>query len=89
MSFFLVIVIINRRVGINEELVNMVIGRLRTEDIYNQISAYPSPEHRSTALAGQAAMLFVCLYFDPSILHQQTAKMREVVDKYFPDNWVC
>lgn len=53
-----------------------------------QVSAYPLPEHRSTALATQAAMLYVILYFDPSILHTQQAKMREIVDKYFPDNWV-
>lgn len=33
-------------------------------------------------------MLYVILYFDPSILHTQQAKMREIVDKYFPDNWV-
>lgn len=66
----------------------MVLGRLRSDDIYNQISAYPFPEHRSTALATQAAMLYICLFFAPSILHTQTAKMREIVDKYFPDNWV-
>lgn len=66
----------------------MVIGRLRSDDIYNQISAYPFPEHRSTALATQASMLYVILYFDPEILHNQQAKMREIVDKHFPDNWV-
>lgn len=72
----------------NAVYVNMVLGRLRSDDVYNQISAYPFPEHRSTALATQAAMLYVSLFFAPSILHTQTAKMREIVDKYFPDNWV-
>ncbi|NXX65429.1 WASC5 protein, partial [Spizella passerina] len=76
------------RVPISETFISMVIGRLRSDDIYNQVSAYPLPEHRSTALATQAAMLYVILYFDPSILHTQQAKMREIVDKYFPDNWV-
>ncbi|XP_034058607.1 WASH complex subunit 5 [Gymnodraco acuticeps] len=77
-----------QRVPISSTLISMVIGRLRSDDIYNQVSAYPLPEHRSTALANQAAMLYVCLYFSPSILQTQQAKMREIVDKYFPDNWV-
>uniref|UniRef100_A0A3B3T2B3 WASH complex subunit 5 n=1 Tax=Paramormyrops kingsleyae TaxID=1676925 RepID=A0A3B3T2B3_9TELE len=77
-----------QRVPVNATFVSMVIGRLRSDDIYNQVSAYPLPEHRSTALANQAAMLYVCLYFYPAILHTQQAKMREIVDKYFPDNWV-
>nr|XP_033788888.1 WASH complex subunit 5 isoform X2 [Geotrypetes seraphini] len=76
------------RVPIRETFISMVIGRLRSDDIYNQVSAYPLPEHRSTALATQAAMLYILLYFEPSILHTQQAKMREIVDKYFPDNWV-
>ena len=53
-----------------------------------QISSYPSPDHRSTALATQASMLYVILYFAPHILHSQQAQMREIVDKHFPDNWV-
>uniref|UniRef100_A0A8C5DMP7 WASH complex subunit 5 n=1 Tax=Gouania willdenowi TaxID=441366 RepID=A0A8C5DMP7_GOUWI len=77
-----------KRVPISTTFISMVIGRLRSDDIYNQVSAYPLPEHRSTALANQAAMLYVCLYFSPSILQTQQAKMREIVDKYFPDNWV-
>lgn len=66
----------------------MVIGRLRSDDIYNQIASYPLPEHRSTALGTQASMLYILLYFDPEILANQPAKMREIVDKHFPDNWV-
>ncbi len=33
-------------------------------------------------------MLYVILYFSSDILHNQQAKMREIVDKHFPDNWV-
>ncbi|XP_077547549.1 WASH complex subunit strump isoform X4 [Haemaphysalis longicornis] len=77
-----------RRVTLPEAYVSMVLGRLRSDDVYNQISAYPLPEHRSMALATQAAMLYVVLYFAPEVLHHQQAKMREIVDKYFPDNWV-
>lgn len=36
----------------------------------------------------QAAMLYVVLYFAPNILNNETAKMREIVDKHFPDNWI-
>lgn len=59
------------RMPIPKEVVNMVIGRLRSDDIYNQIAAYPLPEHRSTALANQACMLYIILYFAPNILHEQ------------------
>ncbi|XP_046858069.1 WASH complex subunit 5-like [Xenia sp. Carnegie-2017] len=76
------------RVPISKTFVKMLVGRLRSDDIYNQVSSYPLPEHRSTALATQAAMLYVILYFAPDILNSQQAVMREIVDKHFPDNWV-
>eukprot|EP00013_Stygamoeba_regulata_P029964 CAMPEP_0177666190 /NCGR_PEP_ID=MMETSP0447-20121125/21451_1 /TAXON_ID=0 /ORGANISM="Stygamoeba regulata, Strain BSH-02190019" /LENGTH=1237 /DNA_ID=CAMNT_0019172325 /DNA_START=97 /DNA_END=3811 /DNA_ORIENTATION=- len=69
-------------------VVEMVISRLRSDDIYNQVSAYPVPEHRSAALATQASMLFVILFFAPELLRKRAAVMREIVDKHFPDNWV-
>lgn len=77
-----------RRVELDETFVEMIIGRLRSDDIYNQMTVYPLPEHRSTALANQAAMLYICLYFTPRKLYQQPAQMREIVDKFFPDNWI-
>ncbi|EEZ99542.1 WASH complex subunit strumpellin homolog-like Protein [Tribolium castaneum] len=77
-----------RRVPLKPKYVDIVIGHLRSDDIYGQLSVYPLPKHRSTALAHQASMLYVCLFFSPNILHSQTAIMREIVDKYFPDNWV-
>lgn len=76
------------RIPISKTVINMIIGRLRSDDIYNQISAYPLPEHRSTALATQSSMLYVILYFSPETLQDQSAVMREIVDKHFPDNWV-
>ncbi|CAH1995491.1 unnamed protein product [Acanthoscelides obtectus] len=77
-----------KRIPIKAKYVDYVIGRLRSDDIYGQISVYPSPKHRCTALANQGAMLYICLYFSPNILHSQPAIMREIVDKFFPDNWV-
>lgn len=76
------------RVPINKTFTSVVLGRLRSDDLYNQIAAYPLPEQRSTALATQASMLYVSLYFLPDLLHNQQAIMREIVDKHFPDNWV-
>lgn len=76
------------RVLLNPLYVEMVIGRLRSDDVYNQIAVYPLPEHRSTALANQAGMLYVCLFFSTTTLHKQTARMREIVDKFFADNWI-
>lgn len=77
------------RVPINALYIEMVIGRLRSDDVYNQITIYPLPEQRSTALANQAGMLYVCLFFSPAqTLHSQPARMREIVDKFFSDNWI-
>ncbi|KAF6202837.1 hypothetical protein GE061_003242 [Apolygus lucorum] len=76
------------RVPVNETLIDIVIGKLRTEDIYHQQKALPLPQHKTTALAQQSAILFVVLFFSPNTLHNQTARMREIVDKYFSDNWV-
>ena len=66
----------------------MIIGRLRTDDIYNQVRAYPRPEHRGAALSTQAAMLYIILYFAPDILEVEEATMREIVDKHFAENWI-
>jgi WASH complex subunit strumpellin len=77
------------RIPIPDEVVSMIIGRLRSDDIYLQTSYYPLPEHRSVALSTQAGMLYIILYFKPSILLREQAIMREIVDKHFPDNWIC
>lgn len=34
------------RIPLPKSVLSMVIGRLRSEDIYNQIAHYPLPEHR-------------------------------------------
>lgn len=77
-----------QRIQLDETFVEMIIGRLVADDIYNQLKVYPLPEHRTTAIANQAGMLFVCLFFSPQTLHLQNARMREIVDKFFSDNWI-
>eukprot|EP00005_Dracoamoeba_jomungandri_P006405 CAMPEP_0174262476 /NCGR_PEP_ID=MMETSP0439-20130205/12995_1 /TAXON_ID=0 /ORGANISM="Stereomyxa ramosa, Strain Chinc5" /LENGTH=1153 /DNA_ID=CAMNT_0015347191 /DNA_START=64 /DNA_END=3525 /DNA_ORIENTATION=- len=77
-----------KRIKLPEEMIEMLIGRLRTDDIYNQMQCYPLPEHRSTALANQSSILYVILYFAPHLLQEEQAAMREIVDKHFSDNWV-
>ncbi|CAL8094255.1 unnamed protein product [Orchesella dallaii] len=77
------------RVSVDSLYVQMVIGTLRSDDIYNQIgSAYPFPEHRTTALSTQASMLVVSLFFYPKVLISDNPMMREITDKFFCDNWV-
>jgi WASH complex subunit strumpellin len=76
------------RYKLKMDVVNQIIGRLRTDDLYNQMNAFPQPEHRSHALSNQAAMLYILLYFKPDILNNEQAIMREIVDKFFPDNWI-
>ena len=43
---------------------------------------YPAPEHRTVALAQQAAELYLALYFVPQVLHKDPALMRTLVDRY-------
>jgi WASH complex subunit strumpellin len=69
-------------------LVAMVIGRLRTDDLYNHVPHYPNPDHRSTALAAQGALLYIILHWSPNILHREMSTMRELVDRHYADNWV-
>lgn len=76
------------RVPVPQNLVTQLIGRLRSEDLYSMLQYYPQPGERSTGLAAQSSMLYVLLFFVPQILRQETAMMREIVDKHFPDNFV-
>ena len=78
-----------KRFQVDRDVVEMVISRLKSDDLYRATTvAFPSPEHRSIALANQASMLFVCLHFMPNLLTSNQPAMREIVDKYFNDNWI-
>jgi WASH complex subunit strumpellin len=87
-AFFNVFTFIFRRVPINESVIDLAIARLRTDEIYNQTSSFPHPDHRSIALANQASMLVIILSFSPTVLHTQSAIMREIVDRFFPNSWI-
>lgn len=76
------------RVQLDENFVSMVIETLKTEDIYHQMQKFPSPEHRTIALASQSAMLYACLYFQPETLMNQQSRMREICDKFYYNNWI-
>ncbi|XP_063976642.1 WASH complex subunit 5 [Diachasmimorpha longicaudata] len=77
-----------KRVPIRTSFIDLLLGRLRSDDLYSQTLAFPSPEHRSIASSNQASMLVIILLFQPSVLHSGSAIMREIVDHFFPDNWV-
>ncbi len=76
------------RFPIPHDVIDMVVGKLKEDDIYNASASWPSPAHRTTMLAPQGSILYVILYFAPHILHKQQATMRSIVDRYFSDNWV-
>lgn len=76
------------RITIDNNFVEKVVGKLRSEDVYNQLAVYTIPEHRSAAFATQGGMLFVCLFFVPYYLQNDMTKMREIINKFFPSNWI-
>ena len=76
------------RFPVDQEFLRLVIGRIQTDDIYLMDTSFPNPEHRSTRLANQASMLYVILYFMPTYLNKDQPFMREIVDKFFNDNYV-
>ena len=43
-----------------KNFVRMAIGRLRSDDVYHQLTCYPDPEHRSTALSVQGSYSVLC-----------------------------
>ncbi|CAI2368940.1 unnamed protein product [Moneuplotes crassus] len=71
-----------------KECVENIVEQIKSDDIYQMLNSYSSVHHKSTALAQQGAMIFVCSFFLPKFLEDEETKMREIVDKHFYDNWV-
>ncbi|XP_078154824.1 uncharacterized protein LOC144550941 isoform X3 [Carex rostrata] len=65
----------------------VIVSCLRNDDIYNNGHFYTDPIHRTMALSRQGAHLFVLLFYSHGFLFN-SAFMREVVDRFFKDNWV-
>lgn len=59
-----------------EELIESVIIAIKDDDIYRQMAAYPQAKYRSFALANQASMIFVLLFFMPEVLNKSKSTMR-------------
>lgn len=76
------------RFPIPHDIIDIVVGKLKEDDIYNASASWPSPSHRTTMLSPQGSILYVILYFAPHILHKQQATMRSIVDRYYSDQWV-
>ena len=77
------------RFKLDQPTVEQFINAMKDDDIYDMTSVYGNdPNHRSQALSTQASIIFCLLPFVPRILDEREAKMREICDKHFPDNWV-
>jgi WASH complex subunit strumpellin len=76
------------RFAMPSDVVHLVLGRLRLEDIYGATAHYPSPAHRGAALAQQGAAVYLLLFLVPDVLHSDASAMRELVDRHFADAWV-
>nr|CAB3484388.1 unnamed protein product [Digitaria exilis] len=76
-----------RRFPFPDPVVDAVITCLRNGDVYNSIWFYPDPQHRTTALSLQGGHLCVLLFYSNDLLHRGLA-MREIIDRFFKDNWV-
>jgi WASH complex subunit strumpellin len=76
------------RFKIDEDIVLKIVAVLQNDDIYHRKKCFPAPDQKSIRLASQASMIYVCLYFCPQRLHKEETPMREIVDKFFSDNYI-
>ncbi|CAA6667825.1 unnamed protein product [Spirodela intermedia] len=75
-------------VPLSEKIVDAIICHIRDGDLYRCLRHYPDPQHRTVALSPQAGYLYVLLLYSPESL-QNGFLMREIVDRFFRDCWVC
>jgi len=77
-----------KRHNVDETFVTTLIDYIKEDDVYEQMKSYPSTQHKSVALASQASLIFILLYFVSPYLDGNYEKMRDIVNKHFFDNWV-
>ena len=77
-----------QRAPMDMTLIDSLIERLRSEDVYNRKLVFPAPAHRSIARSLESSMVYVILYFAPHCLHRDANLMRDLVSRNFGDNWV-
>ncbi|KAJ3697216.1 hypothetical protein LUZ61_000921 [Rhynchospora tenuis] len=65
----------------------VIISCLRGDDMYSNNRFFTDPIHRTMALSRQGGHLFVLLFYSNGFLFD-SAFMREVVDRFFKDNWL-
>ncbi|KAI6217919.1 WASH complex subunit strumpellin [Aphelenchoides besseyi] len=63
------------------------------DNMLNFLRSYTFVQHNNVvqdrfATTRQSAMIYVCLWFSPDLLHNQFPIMRQICDIYFTDNWI-
>ncbi|KAI3382289.1 hypothetical protein SNEBB_011383 [Seison nebaliae] len=76
-----------QRLPIKKRLISLLVGRLQTDDLYNNLGKYPEALYRSTALASQSVLLVAILFFSSTYLHDKTQEMNQIVTRFFLGNW--
>ena len=71
-----------------KKIIDSIICSIRDGDLYRSLRYYPDPQHRTVALSQQSGYMYVLLLYSPESL-QNGFLMREIVDRFFRDCWVC
>ena len=77
-----------KRLPLPPDFCKSILSRLLLDDVYLRSSAFPDPSHRSVRLFPQGSMVYVVLYFCTDLMMEDERGMREVVDRFFNDNWI-
>ena len=61
-----------------EKILTKLILAVKDGDIYNDVPAFPNPDHRSFALATQGSMLVTVMFFTKDILTTESVCIRVI-----------